>query len=548
LRRPPAPPKPKEYTPYVYLDDKAAKALYRGFDEMAELLALTLGPTKGAVLSERYRSDPEILEDAATMARRILALRDRAENVGAMLVRNLAWRVHMRTGDGSATATVLARAVLREAMRYIAAGGNAMVVRDGIAQGLRIADATLAEQAQPVVGEEAITRVAESLTGEPRLSVVLGEMFDVLGPQAHITVENYVAPYLERVYYSGGRWSAQLQSPYLLTDQVGKRAVQEDCDVVVYQGRVKTVEDVEPLVQLLGQRAEKKPLLIICQEVSGDALSVLVSAHHRSDLKMILTGLRRVGDSQRNDFTDLALLTGATLIGWEQGTTLADLTLDGLGSVKRAEATATDLILSGSGGDPAAIRARIEQLHTYLGKLREQGEDRNEILLRLGRLSGGVGVLKIGAYSKIERDLLNQKAGKAISSLRVAMSEGMAPGGGVAFVWAADAVRSAAEGMEGDRKQGMRILATALEEPFLQIVKNSGMAHPKTVLADLHRFGAEYVYDALTGRLATLEATGLWDPAGVLRQALDAGVSGGMMALTVSALVLHRKPQESLEP
>lgn len=553
MRRPGPPPKPKEYTPYVYLDDAASKALYRGFDRMAGLLALTLGPTQGTVLSERYRSEPEIIEDAATLARRILAFRDRADSAGAMMVRHLTWRVHMRAGDGTATAAVLARALLREARRYVSAGGNAMLVRNGIERGLRVADATLTAMSEPIEGEEALTLVAEAMTGEPRLSLVLGEMFDVLGPHAHITIENYVAPYLERVYYSGGRWSAQLQSPYLLTDPVGKRAVQEECRVVVYQGRPKTVEDVAPLLEVLAEAAaarggEKKPLLLITQEVSGDALGVLVASHHRGDLKTIMVGLKRVGDNQRHDFQDLALMTGATLLGSEQGTTLRDLRPEMLGSVSRAEANANELLLSGSGGDAAAMRARVAQLRAYLDTLREQGEERNELLLRIGRMSGGVGVLKIGAHTKPEREILHQKAEKAVSSLRVAMDEGRAPGGGVAFVWAADAVREAAQSEEGDRRQGMLITARALEEPLLQIVRNSGLAEPRTVLADLRRLGQEYVYNALTGRLVKIAPSGIYDPVGVLRQALDAGVSGGMMAMTVSALVLHRKPQESMEP
>ncbi len=547
MRRPEPPPKPKEYTPYVLLDDQAARALYRGFDQMAELLALTLGPTKGTVLSERYQRDPEILEDAATLARRILSFRYRADSAGAMMVRHLAWRVHMRAGDGTATAAVLGRAVLREATHYIQAGANPMRVRSGIEAGLRVAYDALEQMAQDVDGEEALTQIAESLTGERRLSVVLGEMFDVLGPQAHITVENYVAPYLERVYYSGGRWSAQVQSPYLLTDQGGRRAIQEDCQVVVYQGRVQTIEDVTPLLEVLATR-EKKPLLLIAQEVSGDALGALVSAHHRGDLQCILVGLKRVGDNQRNDFIDLASMTGAKLLGREQGTTLADLTVDDFGSVRRAEASAKDLLLSDAGGDQAEIRRRVEQLRAYLDTLIEQGEERDEVLLRVGRLSGGVGVLKIGAQTKTAREVLSQKAEKAISSMRIAMERGMAPGGGVAYVHTADAVRQAARDAEGDQRQGMLILARALEEPFLRIVQNSGAAEPKTMLADLRRLGGDAVFDATTGRMTTQDKLNLWDPVGVLWEALDAGTSGGMMALTVGALVLHRKPQESMEP
>ena len=547
-RRPRQPQKKEEIrTPYVLFEKAAAKGLQRGFDQMGELIALTLGPTKGAVLSGRDNREPEVLHDSATLARRIIAVPGRATDVGAMLLRNVAWRVHQRSGDGAATAVVLAMTIFREARRYVAAGGNPMIVRRGIELGMEVALAELARLARPVEDEEDLTRVAETLTAEPGLSLVLGEVFDVLGPTAYVTVEKYVAPYLERAYFSGGRWSAKLESPYLITDIGGKRAIQENCHVVLYRGRLNTGDDVAPLLLLLA-KLDPKNLLLFTQQTSGEALGAVVNNHARGNLKAVIVAPRRVGDQLTNDFNDLAVLTGATVLGPDMGTTLADLQPEHLGKVQRVEATASEMMISGGGGSQAARQELIEILGRYLATLSDRDEGRDELQLRLARLSGGVAVVKVGAYSEAERSALNDKAEKAVKSLRLALQEGVVAGGGVAYLQLADVVRRLAGTLEGDVRQGALILARALEEPFLRIVKNRGDADPATVLAEVRRLGTDHVYDALAGRITTVAESGLVDPTGVLRVALETGSSGGVIAMTTAAIVFRKKPVESLEP
>jgi chaperonin GroEL len=550
VRRPPRPqpPKPEIRKPFVLFDRKASAALNRGFYQMAEVMAVTLGPTQGTVLSAREpKGEPEILEDAATIARRIIAIPNRGADVGAMLMRNIAWRVHKRSGDGAATAAVLAQAILREATHYVRAGGNPMLVRRGMERATVAALEDLARQAQPVRSEEELTHVAETLTAEPAMSLVLGEMFDVLGPTAHITVENYVAPYLERVYYAGGRWQARLESIYIITDVAGKRAVQEDCQVLLYAGRLKTADDVLPLLELLA-RSDKRAVLIVAQETSGDALNALITNHVKGTIKVIVVTPRRVGDQQKNDFSDLALLTGATLLGTDVGSSLTDLQPTHFGRAQRVEATADSMVITGGGGDPTAVRERIEQLRVLLSGMLDTDEGRDEVKLRLARLSGGVGVLKIGAHTKVERSVLHDKAEKAIKALQIVMEEGVVPGGGVAYLHASDAVRALAATMTRDERQGALILARALEEPFRRIVCNCGTREPSTALAEVRRCGDGYVYDAVADRVVPVKECGLLDPTGVLRVALETGASGGMSALTISVIVLRKKPVESFEP
>jgi chaperonin GroEL len=532
----------------VLFADKAVLSLKQGFDQMAELLALTLGPTQGNILNARETSSPELLGDAATIARRVIALPGQAANVGAMLMRNMAWRTHLRAGDGVATTAVLAQAIFREAFRYVQAGGNAMLVKRGLERAVPIVLSELAAQAQAVADEERLTQVAQAITAEPALSLILGEMFEVLGAQAHITIEDYVAPYLERVYYDGGRWTARLESHYFMTDQIGKRAVQNDCPVALLAGPVKTLDDIQPLLELLAQQ-KKRQVLLVAYEVSGEALGVLVANHQKESFKIVAVSPRRPANRRMEDFEDLAVISGANLLRSEWGQTLAHLTPTDLGYVRRVVATANDMVISGGGGAASARREHIQNLQAHLGLLPETDEERDELRLRLARLSGGVGLLKVGAHSKLERKVLHENAEKAIGSLRLAMAEGVAPGGGVAYLRAIPALAQFAARLEqDDEQQGVRILARALEEPFRRIVQNRGLTAPSAALAEVRRLGSDYAYDAFSDRTRPWAEIGLWDPVGVLRIALETAASGAMLALTTGAMVLHRKPEQSLEP
>jgi chaperonin GroEL len=535
--------------PAVLFAERVSDSLVRGYDQIAELLAQTLGPTQGMVLSQREHREPEVILDAASAVRRIIEVPDRAANIGAMLMRNTTWRVHVRCGDGAAIAAVLSQALLREATRYVHAGGNAMLVKRGVERAMGAAIDALAAQAQPVTGEEALTQVAQTITGETNIALVLGEMFDVLGPAAHITVEDYAAPYLERVYFEGGRWRGALASPYLVTDPGGRRGIQENCRVVLYAGKLGTVDDVTPMLSLLAQGDNRqRPLLLVAEDITGLALNTLLTNHDRGVLKILAVILRTSGEQQADDLADLATITGAGLLGPGYGRKLSGLTPDDVGGARRAEASADDLLITGGAGDPARRRARVDGLRTQLAALGDKAEGQDRLRLRLARLAGGVGVLKVGAHTSAERQALTQKVEKAIRALRIAMVEGVVPGGGAAYLPAADAARAMAETLEGDERQGALILSRALEGPFRRIVRNRGVTVPATALAEVRRCGPGYAYDALTDRVVPASAAGVLDPAGVLRVALEAAVSGAMSALTVAVMVFHRRPSEALEP
>ncbi|MGQ9567066.1 MAG: chaperonin GroEL [Anaerolineae bacterium] len=533
--------------PGVLFAPEALYGLKEGFDQLANLLALTLGPAGGNIATDfKANREVERFADAATAARRILEVPGRAQNVGAMLVRNLVWRVHKDVGDGTATAAVLAQALLDEGFRIAMAGANPMILREGIGRGLKAALQALEEMAVPVTDEEELTGLALAVTGEPRLSLVLGELFDVLGPDAHIIIEEYVAPYVEREYFEGSHWKAELASPYLVTHPPTRRCIVENPLVVVYDGFLTEWEEVEPLLRLLDSAEGERDLLIAAKKVAGQALAAFVVNHQAGRLRVAAVQFSSQIDRKRRDlFYDLALQTGATVLGPEVGRPLQSITWGDMGRAARAEADPEKLVVVAGQGDRAALQEHLEGLRRSLEQVEDEDE-RATIRERIARLSGGVAVLKIGDASRVGQAELRQKAEKAIKSLALAAREGAVPGGGVAFLNCVEAVRSVEA--QGDAAVGVRVLARALEAPFRRIVQNAGVHAPAVILHEARRRGPDFGYDALRGEVVNLREAGILDATGVCRRALEIGTSAAMMALTIAAIVLHRKPEKSMEP
>lgn len=532
--------------PGVLFPPEALQGLKEGFDQLADLLALTLGPRGGTIASDfRANREVERFADAATAARRILEVPGRAQNVGAMLVRNLVWRVHKDVGDGAATAAVLAQALLDEGFRVTVAGANPMLMREGVGKGLKAALQALNQMAFPVRDEEDLTGLALAVTGEPRLSLVLGEMFDVLGPDAHITIEEYVAPYVDREYFEGSHWKAELASPYLVTHPPTRRCIVQNPLVVVYDGILTDFEEVEPLLRLMDAAGEEKDLLVAAKKVSGQALASFVVNHQAGRLRVAAVQFSQIDRKRRDLFHDLALQTGATVLGPEVGRPLRTITWEDMGRATRAEADKEKLVVVGGQGDRTAMQEHLDGLRLRLQQ--EEDEDERETLRqRIARLSGGVAVLKVGDASRAGQQELRQKAEKAVKALALAAREGMVPGGGVAFLNCVEAVRSVEA--EGDAAVGVRILARALEAPFRRIVRNAGLHHPAVILHEARRRGPEFGYDALRGEVVPMREADILDAVGVCRRALEIGASAAMMALTIAAIVFHREPEKSMEP
>lgn len=534
--------------PAVLSYPRSVDCFKRGFDTLAELLALTLGPTQGVVLASRETGgQPELLNDAATIARRVLQLPDAGEDVGAMLLRNLVWRMHQRMGDGGATTAVLAQALLASADRYIRAGANPALVLRGLRRGVEIALVELDAIAQPVGSEQDYIAVAQAVTGEPEMSYVLGEMFELLGPHAYITVEDYLAPYLDRVYLDGGLWQARLISPYLMNAPTRRKAILSGLKVAIFDGDISQAEDLRPLLEAALQ-TEPKQLLLAAGEITGEALNTLVATHQQGDLKIIAVNVKRGGEKRRADFEDLSVLTGAQVLAPVLGRSLKSFRPEDFGRARRAEAGPDELFVVGGGGAGSAVREQIQTLDARLHRLPFEDENRLELQMRLARLSGSAAVLKIGALTKAERQVLHQKAEQSIKALRAALKNGVVPGSGAAYLHTVPAVQAAAADCSADEAWGLKAVSHALEAPFRRILLNAHREAPGVVLQALLEAGPEFTFDAVKGEISPALEAGILDPAAVARAALETAASGAAMAISTQTIVLKRRPRVSYNP
>ena len=531
------------HRPRVLMHPEASFRLKRGFDTMAGALATRLGPLHGTVLNvPLYGSQPEFLLDSASVAKRVSALADRGESVGAMMLRHVVQRVHQRVGDGGATAAVLAQAILHEATRYVAAGANAILVKRGIGRAAAAVGQALTDAAQPVQGEDEYSVIAEAVTGEPRLSLILGEIYDLLGQYPFVILEKYGARSLDRMYLNGGRWQARLISPYLITLPPARRAIQSNCWVAIFQGRIKEVSELSRLLQLV--KAQEFPqLLLAAHAINPEVLNTIVAVHQEGKSKFVAVELWRPEAKRRSDFDDLALLTGAEVLSQEADRPLREITARDLGFARRIEASKEELIVAGGNGDRDRIRERIEILQQRTKTLEVIDDEWSELQMRLARLSGTAAVLNVGAPTPAERDVLYLKAEKGLKALNVAVRDGVLTGGGIAYIECTPSLDNLSS--DGDEKLGVQAVARALSAPFFRILLNAGVDAPGPILGDLQRRGSGYTYDVSRREIVHGFQTGLLDAATVLRAALETAASGAAQALTTDTIVLHRMPPKS---
>lgn len=532
--------------PAVIVAPESTLYLKQGFDTLANLLALTLGPVRGNVLNATELSKLELLSDAATIARRITALPDRRQDVGAMLLRNIVWRVSQQVGDGGATAAVLAQAILDRANRYISAGANAMMIQRGVKMAVDVALDELTKRAQAVDTEDDLIAVANAVSSEDSLSLILGEMFHLLGAHAHITIEEHIAPYLERTYIDGGKWQAQLTSPYFANTVANRGAVLHDCAVALFDGEILFNDEVMPLLELITKR-EPKHLLLLVKDITDEAFNLVVTNHGRNNMKIIVVRSKRVGQEMENDFNDLALLTGAHYFSKEMRVTLKEITEKDLGRARRVEVVENSMFVVGGGGSATAARDTIAEMEDQLALSGLTKEERAEIELRLARLSGSSAVLHIGAATETQRKLLQQTAEQGIKTLRSVVEEGVLPGGGMAYINCLPALKKIKSDHE-DIVLGVKVVAHALESPFRRILGNAGVETPGVVLTEIRHAGASHVYDVLNRRIVDSATSKLLDSAKVLRLALQIAASGATIALTTEAMVLKSNPETAFEP
>ena len=542
--------------PQVVGQPKTTQHFTLGINAMADLLAPTIGPIGGVVANERAANRrPELLDDSATAMRRILNLGDPRMDVGAMLMRSTVWRVVQRTGDGGATAGILMRALYLESMRMIAAGANAMQLSKGINRGVEAAVEALLAQAHPVHNEDDLAAVALTVIRDPKLASVLGEMSYLLGPEAHISIEKFVAPYLQQFYHPGANYSAKIASMYLYTDQSQRQAILPAGVIALVDGKLDSAEDIVAILEA-AVKVDAKSLTVIASRFSDDVIGVMVANNRRADggngkekqgPKLAIVGAtpKDVGDARRAAYDDLSMLTGAAVVGREWSKPVAKIVPEDLGWVTRSEVS-PDMLHIVPRAVTAEVRAKAAELRNRLAKMTLDDDERPVLQKRLAAMSGGMGVLKIGADSKQTREVEAQNAERALKVLSAAQRSGVVPGGGAALfhcIPALDAIEA-----EGDAAFGVDIVRRALGAPCRQILENAHVPSASVIMERIRVAGQNATYDVVREKVVDAHAAGVLDVTEVLKTVLQTAASGALMALTTDTIVYHKNPEQAIAP
>ena len=516
----------------------ALDLLTEGFDQLASVMAVTLGPTQGPILNALSSGSVELLSDAGTIARRVVELPNRGRNVGAMMLRHLAWRMHEQFGDGAATAAVLSRAMVREAVGRIAAGVDPMSIRGGLKQALPAALAAIAAQSTPVDGQRALERVATGITGDPELGAVLGEIVELLGSNAAITIEEFPVPYLDREYIAGAAWRAHPATRAMIPEG-REEIVLENPLILLVDQHLAEVEDVRPTLELAAQSTQRRPLLVISVKIDDHALATLTANHARGTVTAIAAKLGSTAMAHTDDLGDIAALTGGSLFADVLGRPPRRAVREDLGSARRVVLSRDTLIIAGGGGDPAAVSDRSSRLRRGMASLAPSTLEWKRLQGRVARLSGGCAILKLGAQSGTELSQKRAQAEKAFRVLTGMLGDEVVPGGGVAYLECMTAVQSVRESrtLPGE-KHGVDVLLSALEAPFRQLALNHGLFHPPLALEEVRRLGCGYGLDVLAGTYVDMRQQGILDSVRVTRGALELATSAAISVITTGVVVL----------
>jgi chaperonin GroEL len=517
-------------------EDDARRALERGVDRLANAVKVTLGPRGRNVVIDKKFGAPTITNDGVTVAREV-ELEDPYENLGAQLVKEVATKTNDAAGDGTTTATVLAQAMVREGLRSVAAGASPMSLKKGVDAAAARVSEILLERAREVGERADIAYVATNSAQDAQIGDLIAEAFDKVGKDGVITVEEAPTFNLELDFTEGMQFDKGYVSPYFVTDGDRQEAVLEDALILINQGKISTLNELLPLLEKVVQT--KKPLLIIAEDVEGDALGALVLNKIRGALNVAAVKAPGFGERRKAMLQDIATLTGGQVIAEEVGLTLENAELDALGSARRITVTKDATTIVDGAGEQSEIDDRISQIRKEI----EQSDsdwDREKLQERLAKLAGGVSVLSVGAATEVELKEKKHRLEDAISATRAAIEEGIIAGGGASLVHAATALDDL--GRTGDEATGVAILRKALVEPARWIAVNAG-AEGYVVTYKIAELETGHGYNAATGEYGDLMAQGIIDPVKVTRSAVQNAASIAGMLLTTEVLVVD-KPED----
>jgi chaperonin GroEL len=521
----------------IKFNEDARRSLERGVDKLADAVKVTLGPRGRNVVLDKKFGAPTITNDGVTIAREI-DLEDPYENLGAQLAKNVATKTNDVAGDGTTTATVLAQALVHEGLRNVAAGANPIALGRGMRAAVEAVHAALDDVATPVDDRAAIAGVATISAQDATVGDLIAEAMDKVGKDGVITVEESSTMSTELDVTEGVQFDKGYLSLYFVTDQEAMEAVLDDALVLLVTGKISAVTDLLPLLEKVLSTGGQ-PLLIVAEDVEGEALSTLVVNSIRKTIKVVAVKSPYFGDRRKSFMQDLAIVTGAQVVSEDVGLKLDSVGLEVLGTARRVTVTKDDTTLVDGGGAPDAIADRIAQIRREI-ETTESDWDREKLQERLAKLAGGIGVIRVGAATEVEMKEKKHRIEDAIAATRAAVEEGVVPGGGAALVHAAAAVD--ALDLSGDELTGARSLRRALDAPLTRIAANAGFEGP-VVVSRVRDLGAGQGFNAATGEYGDLVAQGVIDPVKVTKAALGNAASIAAMVLTTDSAVVEA-PQE----
>ena len=516
--------------------DEARKALQAGVDQLADTVKITLGPKgRNVVLDKKYGA-PLITNDGVSIAKEV-ELPDPFENMGAQLVKEVSTKTNDVAGDGTTTATLLAQAMIHEGLKNLAAGANPIVVKKGMSKAVEAAVAEVKKQAKKVNGSSDIARVGAVSSGDEEIGKLIADAMEKVSADGVITIEESKTAETYSEVVEGMQFDRGYITPYMVTDTEKMEAVIDDAYILITDKKISVISDILPILEQLVQSGKK--LVIIAEDVEGEALNTLIVNRLRGTLNVVCVKAPGFGDRRKEMLQDIAVLTGGTVVSEEVGLELKTATIDMLGRARQVKVTKENTTIVDGAGDVTAIKDRVAQIRSQIANTTSD-YDKEKLQERLAKMAGGVAVIKVGAATETEMKEKKLRIEDALNATRAAVEEGVVAGGGTIFVNIIPAVEALLDSVDGDEKTGVRIIAKALEAPIRQIAANAGL-DGSVILEKVRNSGKlGYGFDAYKEEYCDMVAAGIIDPAKVTRSALENAASVSAMVLTTESLVADK--------
>ena len=520
----------------IVYGEEARKKLQSGIDQLADTVKVTLGPKgRNVVLGKKYGA-PLITNDGVTIAKEV-ELEDAFENMGAQLIREVATKTNDVAGDGTTTATVLAQAITREGLKNLSAGANPMVMRKGIEKAVAAAVASIKEHSVPVSDSASIARVGAVSSGDDAIGALIAEAMEKVGTEGVITIEESKTAETGLEVVEGMQFDRGYISPYMVTDTDKMEAVLDDAYILITDKKISSIQEILPILEPVVKAGKK--MIIIAEDVEGDALATLLVNRLRGNFNCVCVKAPGFGDRRKEMLQDIAVLTGGTVISSQLNMELTEATIEDLGRCRQIVVTKDTTTIVDGAGNPDAIKARAHQIRAAIATTTSD-HDREKLQERLAKLAGGVAVIKVGAQTEIAMKEQKLRVEDALNAARAAVEEGIVAGGGTAQVNAVAAVEELIATLSGDEKTGARIIAAALQAPIRQIAQNAGV-DGSVVYEKIRNSGKiGYGYNAYTEEYVDMIASGIVDPTKVTRSSLENAASIASCVLTTESLVADK--------